>query len=327
MKMKKLLVVFMLACLVMSPTSGFAEEFPRFLRMASGSTGGAWFPLGAAMMTVIENNIPGIATSNGPGAGVGNCRAVERREFDMGWTFTATAYDAYHGLSVFDGVRHENLRHFISLFPSYFHIAVPAASNIHTIQDIEDKRISILTSMDTANRVGRAIFASYGITESTLREKGGAFYEVDLADSAELLRDNHIDVVIDHVGIPNAVFSDLAFRPGIRLLNVDDEQAEAFVASAPGFIRLEIPAGTYTGVDVPTRTVGTTTSIVIHKDVPDELVYQMLRVLYENWEETIRPVRPIDIDNSSPEYWLRGASIPIHPGAERFFNEMGITAR
>jgi len=122
MKQKGFIVLALVVVSIFLITSAPQAE-QKFLRMFSGPEGGSWYPLGSAMMGIVEKST-GISSSNGPGGGVGNCKAVNGGRADLGWTYTHTAFNAYNGRGKFDK-KNENLRHLMSLYPGVFQMAVP----------------------------------------------------------------------------------------------------------------------------------------------------------------------------------------------------------
>ena len=114
MAKKVLIVLALIFCVALMAPPAQAEM--KFLRMASGPEGGSWYPLGSAMMTILEKNLK-ISTANGPGGGVGNCKVVDAGRAELGWTYTHTSFNAYNGRGKFRKKR-TNLRHLMSLYPA-----------------------------------------------------------------------------------------------------------------------------------------------------------------------------------------------------------------
>jgi uncharacterized protein len=133
MKKSTLFIVFALALFLAVPASHVAAD-QKFLRMASGPEGGSWYPLGSAMMSILEREL-GISSSNGPGGGVGNVKVVHGGRADLGWCYTHTTYNGFHGLSEFEGKKFDNIRHLMSLYPGVFQTVVPAKSKIMSYAD------------------------------------------------------------------------------------------------------------------------------------------------------------------------------------------------
>ena len=140
MKRKGFIVLAMVMVSVFLITSAPQAE-QKFLRMFSGPEGGSWYPLGSAMMSIVEKGT-GISSSNGPGGGVGNCKAVNGGRADLGWTYTHTAFNAYSGRGKFNK-KSTNLRHLMSLYPGVFQVAVPKDSEVKSFSDLKDKRMGI----------------------------------------------------------------------------------------------------------------------------------------------------------------------------------------
>jgi TRAP transporter TAXI family solute receptor len=149
-----------------------AQAEQKFLRMFSGPEGGSWYPLGSAMMSIVEKNIK-ISTSNGSDGGEGNCKAVNGGRADLGWTYTHTAYNAYNSRGKFDK-KNTNLRHLMSLYPGVFQIAVPRSSKIQTVADLKDQRIVPGKVGFSGTVIAELVLKAYGITFDSIKKNGGS---------------------------------------------------------------------------------------------------------------------------------------------------------
>ncbi|MEE8173304.1 MAG: TAXI family TRAP transporter solute-binding subunit [Alphaproteobacteria bacterium] len=137
-----------------------------------------------------------------------------------------------------------------------------------------------------------------------------------------LMKDGHIDAFIGLTTAPNSSFIALDFSPGIRFLPVSDSIADAYIKENPGFIKSTIKKGTYSGVKEDVPTIAAPTILIIHKDVSDDLAYKMAKVLWDNHAEIVK-VNKFWL-NTSLAAATDGAAIPIHPGALRYYKEMGV---
>ncbi len=311
------LVVVLLCAALVAPA---AQAGTKFLRMVSGPEGGSWYPLGSAMMTIIQKEL-GISTSNGPGGGVGNCKVVNAGRADLGWTYTHTAYNAYNGRGKFNK-KHTNLRHLMSLYPGVFQIVVPKKSDIKSVADLKDKRIVPGKIGFTGTAIAELVLKAYGLSFDSIKKSGGSVSYVGYSDSAALMKDGHSDCYMAVTSCPQATIIDLEFRPGIRFLPIDPAHQKKVRELEPGLMPTVIPAGAYKSLDHDVPTVGTVTSIVVNKNVPDDVVYKIVKTLYANWPELAK-VKKKAIQDSKPEKALQGASIPVHPGALKYYKEMG----
>jgi hypothetical protein len=304
--------------LVFAGTMASAETF---VRMLSGPAGGSWYPYGAKMMEMAGKKINGISTSNGPGGGVGNVRSIAKKKAAFAWTFGNTAYDGYSGRGAFKKPL-KNVRFFANLYPGILQTAVPAKSGIKSYKDLANKRLSPGKLTFSGNIAFEKLIGLYGITYGQVKKSGGIIHRVGYSDSAALMKDGHIDAFIGLTTAPNSSFIALDFAPGIRFLSVSGSIADKFISQNPGFIKTTLRAGTYKNLKVDVPTIAAPTVLITHKDVSDDLAYNVAKVIWENHAELVKL-------NS---YWknvslsaaIEGAAIPIHPGALRFYREKGI---
>jgi TRAP transporter TAXI family solute receptor len=318
---KKLCLVAVVAALSLCLLAPAAHADKQFLRMFSGPEGGSWYPLGSAMMNIVEQNLK-ISTSNGPGGGVGNCKAVNGGRADLGWTYTHTAYNAYNGRGKFHK-KNTNLRHLMSLYPGIFQIAVPKSSKIFSISDLANKRIVPGKVGFSGTVIAELVLKAYGITFDSIKKNGGSVSFVGYSDSAALMKDGHSDAYMAVTSCPQSTIIDLNFRPGVRFLGIDAKHMAKILEMEPGLMASVIPAGAYKGLKADVPAVGTVTCIVANKDLPDELAYKIVKTLYANWP-ALAKVKKKAIEASKPENALMGARIPVHPGAMRYYKEMHI---
>ena len=317
---KKLLIVLALI-LCVALMAAPAQAAKKFLRMASGPEGGSWYPLGSAMMTIIQKEM-GISTANGPGGGVGNCKVVDSGRADLGWTYTHTSFNAYNGRGKFRKKR-TNLRHLMSLYPGIFQIVSPKSSDIKTPADLKDKRIVPGKVGFTGTAIAELVLKAYGLTYKSIKAAGGSVSFVGYSDSAALMKDGHSDCYMAVTSCPQSTIIDLVFRPGVRFLPITPEYQKKVRELEPGLMPTVIPAGSYKGQDKDISTVGTVTSIVISKNVPDDMAYNIVKTLYANWP-ALAQVKKKAIEDSKPDKALQGANIPVHPGALKYYKEKGI---
>jgi TRAP transporter TAXI family solute receptor len=311
-------ILFVAAGLLL--TASFANA-QTFVRMVSGPSGGSWYPLGAKIMQVMQKDISGIATSNGPGGGVGNIKDISEGNAEIGWSYGHTAYNGYVGRGKFDRP-YKNVAFFATLYPGVVQIAVPKSSSIHSINDFKGKNISPGKTGWTGTAFAETVLNAYGLSFDAIRQAGGTVHHVDYNDSVALMKDGHIDVFVAVTSMPQASFIDLNFKPGIRFIGIDPEKMKGIIAKNPGVIATKIPKGTYEGMDADVPTLATATVMVVRADLPEDLVYKMCKVF---WKEhgTFAEVKKIWNDVKLQDA-LSAAAIPVHPGAARCYKELGV---
>lgn len=314
-----ILSILFLSVLFISPNTFAAKKF---IRMVTGPEGGSWYPLGAAMMKIVEQNVPGVSTKSGPGGGVGNCKDVEAGRAELGWSYTHTTYNAYNGKGKFKKKLHK-IRHLMSLYPGVFQMAVPKKSDITDISQLADKRIVPGKVGFTGTAIAEIVLKAYGLSFESIKANGGSVSYVGYSDSAALMKDGHSDCFMAVTSCPQATLIDLNFQPGVRFLGIDDAHIKKVKEIEPGLMPTVIPKTAYKGLTEDVQTVGTVTNIIVSADLSDDLVYQIVKAIYAGFPELAK-VKKKAIADSDPKKALQGNSIPVHPGAMRYYKEMGI---
>ncbi len=327
--MRRVIILSVIGAFVLCLGTGMAaaewKPEKKFLKMVSGPEGGSWYPLGSGIMRLVEANIKGVSTSNGPGGGVGNCKVLQRGDADLGWSYAHTVYDAYNGRPPFEK-KLTKIRYLASLYPGIWQVAVPRSSNIYSYKDLYNKRIVPGKVGFSGEVLGKSILEIYGITYDSIKKNGGVVNFVGYADAAALMKDGHLDAYMAVTSCPQSTIIDLNFRPGIRLLPVDKDHMKKFMEEYPGYVEAVIPKDAYKGMTEDVPTIGTITSLVCSADLSDEMVYRITKAIFENLDELAK-IKKAAIAEVSLENGLRGAKIPIHPGAKRYYDEHGVKVK
>ncbi|MEM1160625.1 MAG: TAXI family TRAP transporter solute-binding subunit [Pseudomonadota bacterium] len=293
-----------------------------FVRMVSGPSGGSWYPLGAKIMQVMEENIDGIATSNTSGGGISNVLAVSGGDAEVGFSYAHTTANGFNGVGKFSK-KQEDVRHFATLYGSMFQVAVRADSDIKTFADMAGANISPGKAKWTGTAFAESILNHYGITFDSIKSNGGTVHHVNYTESVALMKDGHIDVFMAATNMPQASMLELEQSPGVRFIGLPKADQEAIIAANPGYIEGTMPAGVYQAVTEDLNSLGIVVNMVVHKDLPDDLVYNMCMVFWKN-HATFAEVKSV-WNRVSQEEALSGVAIPVHPGAQKCYDELGVT--
>lgn len=295
-----------------------------FVRIVSGPAGGSWYPLGAKIAEVLGKDVEGIATSNGPGGGVGNVKDVNKGDAELGWSYGHTAYEGFTGQGGFDKEQ-SNVRHLATLYPAGMQTVVPADSEIMSYADMKDKNLSPGKAQWSGYAAFQMLVDHYGFSVEDVKNNGGTVHHVSYTDSVALMKDGHIDAFSALTSVPQASLLDLEFNPGVRFIPVDAEILGKILESNPGYISLDITKDHYESLSDPVTTLGAVTIMVVNKDLSDDIVYGITKSLWENHAEFVKVK---DIWNSVKlEDALLGAALPVHPGAQRYYDEQGVKAQ
>ena len=316
-KLSRFLLPVAAAALLAAPV-----QADTFVRMVSGPSGGSWYPLGAKIMQVMEENIDGIATSNTSGGGISNVLAVSGGDAEVGFSYAHTTANGFNGVGKFTS-KQEDVRHFATLYGSMFQVAVRADSDIQTFEDMAGANISPGKAKWTGTAFAESILNHYGITFDSIKENGGTVHHVNYTESVALMKDGHIDVFMAATNMPQASFIELEQSPGIRFIGLPAEDQQAIIEANPGYIEGMMPAGIYESIDQDLNSLGIVVNMVVHKDLPEELVYNMCKLFWEN-HGTFAEVKSV-WNRVKLEDAMSGVAIPVHPGAEKCYKEMGVT--
>ena len=308
-----------LAALAMAAGPASADQF---VRMVSGPSGGSWYPLGAKIMQVFDENVEGISTSNTSGGGISNVLAVNGGDAEIGFSYAHTTANGFNGVGKFSKAQ-PDVRHFATLYGSMFQVAVRADSDIKSFADMAGANISPGKAKWTGTAFAESILSAYGITFDSIRENGGTVHHVNYTESVALMKDGHIDVFMAATNMPQASFIELEQSPGIRFIGLPKDKQTEIIAANPGFIEGTMPAGVYDSLGEDLNSLGIVVNMVVHKDLPDEMVYAMCKVFWEN-HGTFAEVKSV-WNRVKLEDALNGVAIPVHPGAQQCYDELGVT--
>jgi len=313
-----------LACLAFVPFAMGAADASAdtFVRMVSGPSGGSWYPLGAKVMQVLGEEVKGIATSNTSGGGVSNVKAVNGGDAEIGWTYAHTVANGFKGVGKFKKPQ-ENVRYFATLYPATFQVAVPKDSKIMSFADMKNANISPGKAGWTGTAFAESILKAYGFDFATIKKNGGTVHHVSYTESVALMKDGHVDVFMGATSVPQASFLELEHSPGIRFISVPEPKLTEIINANPGYIRGMIPASAYASLDKDVPSLGIVTSMIVHKDLPDDLVYNMCKSFWANHGKFVE-VKKI-WKRVALKAALNGASVPVHPGAKKCYDELGVS--
>ena len=318
MKLAYKAAIASIAAMLIAPPIAQAETF---VRMVSGPSGGSWYPLGAKIVQVLGEKVDGITTSNTSGGGISNILSVGGGDAEIGWSYAHTAFNGFKGKGKFKKPE-PDIRHFATLYPAMFQVAVPKDSKINTFADMKNANISPGKAKWTGTAFAESILKAYGISFDDIKKNGGTVHHVSYTESVALMKDKHIDVFMAATSMPQASFLELEHSPGIRFIGLPEAKLQEILKANPGFIPGLMPKGVYKSVDKDLHTLGIVTNMVVHKDLPEDLVYKMCKVFWDNhaaFVEVKSVWKRVKLEDA-----LKGAAIPIHPGAKKCYDELGV---
>ncbi len=291
-----------------------------YLTVYSGSLGGGWHPVGALTAEIIHEAIPALSTKVGPGGGTANPQLIQSGKGLLGMTYTGTQDEAYRGVGDFK-TQHKDLRHILSMYSIPFWWVVRKDSDITSIAHLATKRISPGRIGQTGLQVSTESLKAYGLTFDSIKAKGGMVSLLGDQERLDSLRDRHLDAISGLFPLNFSGLLSLKLTPGVRLIGLEREHIQKLTGVIPGLGEVRVPKGTFdkdqTG---DLYTVSAVTSLICHVSLEDELVYRIAKAVVEG-KKRFNPYFPEEDNNM--ETPLMGNTIPVHPGALKYFKERG----
>ncbi|MDX1401906.1 MAG: TAXI family TRAP transporter solute-binding subunit, partial [Kiloniellales bacterium] len=195
-------------------------------------------------------------------------------------------------------------------------------SNIMSIKDLGDKSISAGKRGSGTELAFSRLLGMYGLSYDSIRNNGGTVHFVGYGETKQLFKDRHIQMgIFDHrPPDPAIVEAETAFP--VRVLDLGQKMVEDYLKKYPGHLMATIPKGTYKGQEEDVTTLAWAPMMTVNKDLPDELVYNITKAIYENPERLAKGFKTLGV--LSPEMAVEGIPIPFHPGAAKYFKEKGV---
>lgn len=302
------------AAIATAPVAAQAEQF---INILTGGTSGVYYPIGVGLSKIYADGIPGARTQvQATKASVENLNLLQQGKGEFAIALGDSVKLAWEGnADAGFAAPLDKLRGIAAAYPNYIQVAASADSGITTITDFKGKAISVGAAKSGTELNARAIMGALGMSY----EDFGKTEYLPFAESVELMKNRQLDATLQSAGLGVASIKDLATSVPTTIVAIPAEVAEKL--GAP-YLAATIPAGTYEGqtADVPTLAVGN--FFLTHEGVDEETAYQMTKLMFENLPDLVaahQAARAISLDGA-----LAGMPVPLHPGAERYYREVGL---
>ena len=303
-------------------TAGAQDKTTR-ISIATGGTGGVYYPLGGGLAALISKYVPGVeATAEVTPGSIANLNLIGAGKSEMAFTMADSAWDAANGLAKFDGKR-VALRTLAVFYPNRVHVVTIEGTGINSMKDLKGKRVSTGAPTSGTEEVAARLLEASGVFPGDFSRE-----RLSVAESVAALKDRKIDAFFWVGGVPTPSITDLAATPGIKIKLIDHGDASEYMRKkyGPIYVRNQILANAYPGDDRVTTNVDVWNLLVVPESADEKLVHDVTKVLFEKKDELVKVHKDaafLDLANQSS-----GASpIPFHPGAARYFRERGITVK
>lgn len=289
------------------------------IAVATASSGGAWYPIGAAMAEIINQAVENVeARVQTTGGGVENVKLVNDRDAELGITISYLAYNGYNGIEPYKE-KMQNIRTLFSgLSTGVLQVVVPGNSPIRSLADLKGKKVAVGPAGGGALTVLNDIFKEYGFDFTAINPS-----YVSYEEGVTMMTDGHVDAAVVYAAIPTPAVKTLeASKQSFRMLSLEKETIQRLLAKYPYYVSVNIPKDVY-GLENDVQVVGTPNIVIVNKDLPEDLVYRITKAFFEPANlEKIRTSHPsakgLALDKAAQ------AVVPLHPGAEKFYREAGV---
>jgi hypothetical protein len=288
-----------------------------FINVLTGGTSGVYYPLGVALSEIYASGIAGSRTQvQATKASVENLNLLSKGSGEIAFALGDSVALAWEGAA--DAgfpAPLKNLRAIAAIYPNYIQVVAETSTGATTLADLKGKSLSVGAPASGTELNARAIFGAAGMKYEDMSR----IEYLPFAESSELIKNGQIQATLQSAGLGVASITDLATTHDITVIGIP---AEVVAAVGAPYIPAVIPAGTYRGqdADVPTAAIGNI--LVTSEAVSEETVYQMTKLIFDNLDRlkaAHSAAGAITLENA-----LTGLSIPLHPGAERYYREVGL---
>ncbi|BBK42637.1 C4-dicarboxylate ABC transporter substrate-binding protein [Allostella vacuolata] len=307
--------------LVAGLSSAAGAQTARQLSIATGGTGGVYYPLGGGLANVLTKHVPGwAATAEVTGGSVDNLKLVGAERAEIAFTMADATLDAHRGVDKFSSGK-LNLMSLAVLYPNRMHVVTIDGTGITSMKDLKGKRVSTGSPGSATEVMAFRLIEAAGLDkDKDLRRE-----RLGVAESTNAIKDRKIEAYFWVGGLPTSAVTDLGATPGTKLKLIDHDDAIAAMNKkyGPLYSKGIIPAKTYPGQDTDNKQANVWNILVVNQKMTDDVAYQVTKILFEKKDELVavhKEAQSFDLANQKVE----NTPVPFHPGALKYYNEKGI---
>lgn len=304
-----------LACLIITGNS-LAQETPKSLTIATASTGGVYAVYGEGMASIISKSV-GVKTSTRQTQGpTQNLVFVQTGQTELGMVTSGPAFEAVSGiLDLKPGDKHEKVRALFAMYPTPFQMIALKASGISKIEDLSNKRLGAGPRGGTGGTYWPRWLKSVGISANI--QFGG------IGDQGAQLADGRLDAIVTAGGIPHPTLSELETIKDVTIFGMSDKVLAGILKSNPYAVEFVIPKATYKSLSGDIKTAAMWNFVVTNSDMSETLAYNIVKSVFENHKRLV--LSHATAKDTLAENISHNTVLPLHPGAVRYYREIGVS--
>ena len=308
-------------------TSGVSDSWMGAdLNGVAGAVGGGWYSTFAAFTELVMEKEPMISFKVSPGSGIGNSATIGEGTFDMGWVYPPMAQLAYEGQTPYEE-KYENIRMVATgLSPQVIEVVARASVDVDSIDDIFKDHVGIRWLTPNKGSTTPALFFDimlqyYNTTESDIKSWGGSTTYTPYSDWAQFVQDGHADIMFNQGSMPFSTTQEIAANTSLKLLSLPEGLRNSMVEKY-ALQEYTIAGGTYDFEDQDINTLQMCSGLGCNAELDDDTVYRILEIIEANLDE-FKSISASFSNFDLATAWQNTGSVPLHPGAERFYREHG----
>jgi len=291
------------------------------ISIATGGTGGVYYPLGGGMAAVLSKKVPGMqATAEVTGGSVANLQLIGTGKPYIALTQADAAIDAVRGQDKFTG-KPIPVRTLAVLYPNRMHVVSIDGTGVTKMADMKGKRVSTGSGGSATEVFAFRVIEAAGLD----KDKDMKRERLGVAESVNALKDRKIDAFFWVGGLPTAAVTDLSNTPGVKIKMIDIAHLVPEMAKKHGniYIKDVIPQRMYKGMEADNQAATVTNLLVAHQNMDEKTAYTIIKTLWESRVDLVR-VHAEAVNLKDENQKAEASSIPWHPAAIKFFAEKGI---
>jgi len=319
--MKKSYILAILLGLALS----FGASAKTFLTIGSGSMTGVYYPVASGIAKIINENLgdQGIrANARSTGGSAYNVKAIDQGQLQAALAQNDVIYFAYNGLTeTFEGKPVKSIRGIATLYPEFLHILAGADSGIHSIADLKGKKVYVGDIGSGVEQTTKRVFEAAGMSFDDLAQA----VHGKAGQAIELLQDGKIDAMFYVVGAKSSAMQQATEIAKAYFIELPIDIIAKLTEKFPYYTQVIIPPNTYKGQNLSVATIGVMATFIVREDVPEDVVYKIAKLLFQDKVEDFKKIHPALGTFFTADKALNGMTIPLHPGAAKFFQEIGVS--
>lgn len=315
--MKRLITLALGLTLIAFSTTTASAAMKR-MNFGTGGTTGIYYTLGGVIAQKLTEKGVMEITVQSTGASNENLRLVEQNEVPLAFTQNDLAYAAFNGLAPYKS-KYGNIMAIAATHSELIHAVAREGSGVNRIEDFKGRKISVGARGSGNEANCRQIFPFFGLDPS-YKDINAIF--LPYGESVDQFKDRMIDGFLFTFPFPHPIMMDITTTHKVVYLPIEGRQADDIIAKFPYFFKAEIPANTYKDQEKPVPTIGVKAMLITNKDASVDDVYAVTKGLFENLDDIRKghsKAAEISLDTA-----LEAVTIPLHPGAEKYYREMGL---